>query len=349
MKNGFKKTIVFLSAVIAVGIACVVAGVAMGGSVSYQISLPGRQVSTAEDYISNSVKLGEFTDISVYESGANVRVEYGEDYRVTYKYRAMDAPHIEIKGNNLRINVESSFELRASGFLDETLTFFDFGNEEANELVITVPKDAEIYGVNIFADYGNVSVRELSARSMQLYANCGNVSLIDSDVSGNVYCDSQNGNVTVRNVNCGNFVGVPYNGNIVIDSFKAGRLEIVEAHCANAEIKNSTADEFAMYTDSGNLTVNSMVCNAFNIESKYGNADVKGLVTRKLTADNRNGNMSFELVGEKETYGFDISSSSSSVKIGDKEYPKTQINTDSEKLIKINADYANINIDFINE
>lgn len=349
MKNSFKKALMVFCVIMAVGVLCVIAGVAMGGSVSYQISLPSRSVSTADDCISNSVKLDKFTGVSVYETGANVHVEYGDDYRVTYKYRAMDAPHIELKNGYLYINVENSFELQASTFLDETLTFFDFGNDEANELIITVPNGADVYGINIFADYGNVSVKDISARSMQLYANCGNVSLNGAKATGDVYCDSQNGNVTVKDLTCGNFLGVPYNGNIVIDSLKTGKLEIVEAHCANAEIKNCTTNEFAMITDSGNLTVNNMVCNTFNIESKYGNADVSRLITQKLSADNINGNMSFELVGEKEKYGLDISSSNSSVKIGDKDYPKAQINTDSENLIKVYADYANIDIDFINE
>lgn len=349
MKKSFKRALTVLSVIMVVGVFCVVAGVAMGGSISYQISLPNKAVNVTKDYISNTVELDSFESVSVYESNTNVCVKYGETYSVTYKYRAVDAPHIEVENGQLFINVERSFESRANVFLDETLTFFDFGNDAANELVITVPDDADIYEVNIFIDYGNVYSTDISAHSMQLYANCGNVSVNGGEFEGGVYCDAQNGNVTVKNLACGSFVGVPYNSNMIVNSLETGKLDIVEAHCANIELENCTASDFEMITDSSNLTVNNMVCDAFNIDSEYSNADVTRLKTKKFYVENKSGNMDFELIGDKKKYGLDIMPINGNVEINGEELPETVINTDSEYLIKANSSYGNIDIDFINE
>lgn len=349
MKKSFKKALTVLSVIMVVGVFCVVAGVAMGGSISYQISLPNKAVNVTKDYISNTVELDGFESVSVYESNTNVCVKYGETYSVTYKYRAVDAPHIEVENGQLFINVERSFESRANVFLDETLTFFDFGNDAANELVITVPDDADIYEVNIFVDYGNVYSTDISAHSMQLYANCGNVSVNGGKFEGGVYCDAQNGNVTVKNLTCSSFVGVPYNSNMVVNSLDTGKLDIVEAYCANIELENCSVSDFEMVIDSGNLTVDNLICNTFNIDSKYSNADVIGLKTKKLCIEDEYGNMDFELVGEKEKYGLNLIPISSNVEINGEEQPKTVINTDSEYLIKANSSYGNIYIDFTNE
>ena len=349
MKKSFKKALIVLGVVLLVGVLCVVAGVAMGGSVSYRISLPDRSVSTVDDYISNSLELDEFENITVYETCANVRVEYGEDYRVTYKYRAVDAPHIEVKDGDLFINVENTFERQASSFLDETLTFFDFGSDEANEMVITVPENAVLCGINVSIDYGNAQANGIKANSMQLYANCGNVTVNGGEFTGRVYCDAQNGNIAVTDLSCDSFLAVPYNSNMTLNSLKTGKIDICEANYANAEIKNCAADEFAMVTDSSNLTVDNMACDTFSINAQYSNADVTGLTAKKLNIDSESGNMDFELIGDKGSYGLDILPVNGAVAIDGEEQLKTAANTDSDYLIKAYTEYGNIDIDFIEE
>ncbi len=349
MKSGFKKALTVFCVIMAVGVLCVVAGVAMGGSVSYQISLPNKAVNVTKDYINNSVKFDAFTDITVYESYANIRIEYGEDYRVTYKYRTVDVPHIEVKHNHLFVNVDNSFESQASMFLDDTLTFFDFGNDEANEMVITVPVAAELSGICVSVDYGNAEAEGISAKHMQLDSYCGNVTVNGGEITGGLYCDAQNGNVAVSNLTCGSFCGIPYDSNMVVNSLDTGEMDIVEAHCANVELENCTVTDFEMITDSSNLTVNNMVCDAFDIASEYGNADVTRLKTKKLYVENKSGNMDFELICDKEEYGLDIMPINGNIEINGEEQPETVINTDSEYLLKVNSSYGNIDIDFINE
>ena len=138
--------------------------------------------------VADTVTCDPFTAIDVELNVAELRVEYGEEYKVSYDITAKGVEHyvpeIKSEGSVLTLKQDASDQKR-----------FGTGSYKC-EIRVTIPKGTELERLYVAANVGDIRCDGISCKDVKLTSNVGDMRL-DGMVSDTLTISSNVGDVRV--------------------------------------------------------------------------------------------------------------------------------------------------------
>lgn len=266
---------------IGIGIVLLAAGMMLGGRPGFYIDRTGihSQYSNLSDapHMQKKVKLDEFSSIDIDLNYADIKIEPSDGYYIEYQLDGADPePTLEVKNGKLRFK-ESS----AGGFFIGGLNFFTFSGFSRNDynyyVKLYVPADKHFSTVKLVSDDGMISTGDISAESMDITDDYGQVS-IGSFKGKELSINMDDGRLRIQNLNAdtaliSNDYGECEIENMAVRSLEArlddGDFKVLKGHAANLDINNEYGDVTLGMSE-------KLDAYDLDLETEYGHIEVQG-------------------------------------------------------------------------
>lgn len=250
---------------------------------------------------------------------ADIELIKSDDYYVEIDYLYWDeAPVYTLEDGILIFNDEKS--------IPESYTIsFNL----LNVIRIYLPEDAPLDRISVYSSCGNVTLSGFITESLK-----SNVSY---------------GNFTMKDCAAGKSIVKLASGKSNISDFQTGDLDFSNAY-GNCHFSNINTDESKLPGDisfdkidismsSGNVDIDNVYTESFEIDNSYGNIDCVGITADSFDAklssgslsvskadfneadlNNSYGNITLELLGNEDDYSLDLDTSYGNIRVSGKNY-----------------------------
>ena len=186
------------------------------------------------------------TEIEIDADSYNVIIEQGEEANVSYN-ALKDA------------KINFTYENGKLFFKDESKLTFLSGNAN-REIIITIPKDKELTGMNVETDSGNITISNIKCEMINVKVDSGNINM-SSDIAKKLIAKADSGNVDL-NGELENIEADVDSGNLNL----SGNVYIVKAETDSGDItidskKSQSEMRLNLDTDFGKITINGKSIN----------------------------------------------------------------------------------------
>lgn len=303
-----KKFVIGCCITIGVGMMFCLTGFAMGTRVTgVSLGANGISVYTPQGKVGEEQEgcqtgeeaLEKFDSINMEVDYADVLVQPGEDYGISYNVDSRCLFSYEINDGTLVIKESAG----KAGF---HVGLFNFGyveNETGKGMIIVrLPKGSELSEVTIDSDYGDVICGDFSAEKLGIDADYGNVELgrvenknasvsldygeldISSFSGGDLAVQNDYGDITLEDITAGNLNLGLDSGNLGTVSVTADNLA-VENEYGDIALEEVTAEEIKLNADSGRISLSEVTADCLAVLSEYGDVKGKGLQVGSFTGE----------------------------------------------------------------
>ena len=209
----------------------------------------------------------DIKNITIKADVADLSIEYGDAYKVDYRYVDYNAPQVEVDGKNLKITEKAGIKSHPANVQDIDCT-----------LKITIPEGCTLEDIDIDIDCGNIQYEDIICEDLILDADLGNIQLehitcddlkVNADLGNVEFTDSTIKNIEA-NADCGaiTFENCTFKkgdmnadlGSIVV----SGDFESLKASCNLGSIdivsiKPEDDLDLDLKADLGSITVNGKI------------------------------------------------------------------------------------------
>ena len=260
---------------------------------------------TTVAYETNEYKLaGDFYNITINTDTAEVqlrRAENGQCRVVCYEQQKVKHTVVETS-DTLSITVNDTrkwYEHIILNFSKPKITVYlpdgTYGalRVETDTGVVQIGPDSSFESIDIFnhtgtvdnaaSATGNVHIRtttghifahSLSAKTLQLSATTGQVSVWDAQIAGNVSIDISTGDVLVRNLQCQNLISEGSTSNLGLENVLATGKFDLERDTGDVTLTDCDAAEIHIETDTGDVSGNLLTPKIFDAHTDTGKVNV---------------------------------------------------------------------------
>lgn len=223
-------------------------------------------------------ELEAFDSIKIDADIADVKLETGDTYSLSYECSSELVPEVTVEHNTLTLTQPNT---------PHNWKNWKKINKAKCKITLTLPSDAVIDEGNIYSSVGNITIKDMQAKDMTLEASVGEINLSSctfqhSDFTANV------GNLETEDCDLGN-------GKVTAD---VGNISLSHCSFTNLDVTNSTGNisldtaldltnyDISMSTDFGSLTINGDAK-----KKSFAQAAKDSSTTNKLTIENSLGNI----------------------------------------------------------
>lgn len=235
---------------IAIGVITVITSVGMGVTEHIKDSYKEASESYEMVYVEYETATGLDFDLE----GSNVEVAEGVAFSIRYpKYKNSDFQsyidadgtwHIEGALHNTKFSLASMF--------------FNLIYDEEDKVYITVPEGAVFAGVDISTDAGNVICNDISAKTLNIDSDAGNIEISGINISDKIEIDCSAGNVDIDDATASELYISLDMGNIDWSGDVSGDIN-AECNMGNItiELESSIKDyNYSATSNMGNINLN---------------------------------------------------------------------------------------------
>ena len=247
MHKGIKIALVVCLVLTALGVGLVVAGIALGGKLNFQIDTKNRKILNADTSLVRGELTPEpFTELDVEVATADITVSRGEGWALDYVLT--DEPEITQTAGRLSLKGQERSGINFVG-----ISF----NGEGLFVRITVPEDAALETITVHTATGDVRLIDLAAGTVA--AECGTGDLAAQDVRCcKLELTSNTGDILVKDTVCTGDVTLEGNtGDVNIQKLTEATAISAETNTGDINIVLDDADyALDLETGTGDLSVN---------------------------------------------------------------------------------------------
>lgn len=262
-----KKTI-YLTILTIVTVLCIIFGVfyhVIGRITGRWIGSLGGVISYEETNFAE--QLNPYDSIQMDIAAAEVIIQNGEDFGITYEGAKILAPDYEVKNRVLNIGCKSQ-NLPLKGNLEGTIT-------------LTIPRGTTLGNASLDVDAGTLEIRDFVAEDFNVDVDAGNVEIYDGSF-GRATFDVDAGNISLNDCTFDRTEASADMGNVEYNDCIFNQLEAT-ADLGNVEVHSlQNLDNYRMdiQVDLGNLEINGHTY--VNDVSNDGGSDGKLSITVNL-------------------------------------------------------------------
>ena len=257
---------------IAIGVITVITSVSMG--VTEHIKDSFNEASESYEMVYAEYETATGLDFEL--EGSNVEVSEGVVFSIRYpKYKNSDFQsyidadgtwHIEGALHNTKFSLASMF--------------FNLIYDEEDKIYITVPEGTVFTGIDISADAGKVVCNDISAKTLSIDADAGNVEINSINISDKIEIDCSAGNVEIDGATASELYINLDMGNIDWSGDVSGDIN-AECNMGNITIElfSSIKDyNYSATSNMGNITLNGNEYAGFSESVNVQNGAGKNIV-----------------------------------------------------------------------
>lgn len=285
MKKTTRNILIVSACFMGTGILAAAAGIAAGGWFGIQITRDGIHSSSSErePYKLEKTKLDDFSSIKIdIGSEADIKFVPSDDEYCYLEYT--------LNGNEAEPRwdvTDDTFTLKQNGVI--ATGFFlvgsDFSWRSDPVIRLYIPRDTAFSDIDIYNDYGNVSIGGLSADTLTLNLDSGDLDMENlSAVAADIYLDY--GNLTMKSCRFTDTRVETDSGSIVAEDTVTDTLSLTNSY-GDSTLKNTTVRSAELTVESGDLYM-----------------ETSGLET--LTGTNEYGDTTLVLGDDIKSYSFDL-------------------------------------------
>ncbi len=203
---------------------------------------------------------GEVTSVDLKADYADVKIAYGDTFAVSYIMPEELVPNIDVKDGVLYIK----------SVQNHTVTI-PFSSSKDYEITLTLPEGAELDGMNVDIDAGNISVSSIKTSDLNINADAGDIKLSDIEAE-NFLIDVDAGNLEMNGISVQRMTVDVDAGNVDIRDCVIGVIS-ADIDAGNIESHNSTISSGHCEVDLGNISLNGEIGDV-KVKASLGNASV---------------------------------------------------------------------------
>ena len=295
------------------GVILLILGMILGGLPGFYIDDQGlhsyADAAKKPAYVSGEKELAPFTSANIDLDYADLQIVPSDTFKIEYCMEGRKKPVCTVDNGMLTLK-EADYKRVFS------VDYFSFGSVFSDTDVpdsyvkLYVPKGTAFDSIQILNDDGDVQLAQLTADTLRIEADYGDVSL--------------NG----------------FEGTEIHAALADGSLSI----------KNSKADQIEIADDYGDITLKDTECNTLDADLSDGDLTAGNLSCETADIENEYGDVSLRMAGVFKDYSFDLTTEYGDIQIpeydvisGDDE-ARCQANGSSGKKVQIYCEDGDIEI-----
>lgn len=247
MHKGIKIALIVSLILTVAGVGFVVAGIALGGHLNFQIDTKNRKILSADESLVRGTLTPEpFTELDVEVATADISVSRGEGWAL--EYALTDEPEIAQTDGRLTLKGQ---ERAGISFVGISV------NGDGLFVRITVPEAAELEAVTLHTATGDVKLSDLEVQTIAAECSTGDMKA-QGIRCGKLDLVSNTGDIDVKDTVCTGDVTLEGNtGDVNVQKLAEATAISVETNTGDIAIALDDADYALDFeTDTGDLTVN---------------------------------------------------------------------------------------------
>ena len=319
MKQVIKITAIISLCFILIGIGLAGSGYMLGGSMSWSYLPSTNRFFTEKNAKHKIIKkdLDSFTSIDLSSDSYDIVITQGDSYSLSYPEYTNIHTTYSVENDTLKLDSKSEhtvhFSLSGTSYSDYALVLTIPSKQALDKITLNNSSgdielsDLTFDQINIAANYGDITLTNLSGNAIKLNADAGNVDISDTELAS--------GNFTL---NYGDF-----------------------------DIKSTTISECELVNDSGDFTASKFISDNATLNLHYGDVESESSTIRNLTATLDSGDCDLELTGSKSDYSLDLTSDTDDVEVDDENASgHYNYVRDTPNTIQVSTHYGSISLTF---
>lgn len=319
MKKGLKITLLLLVVLFLIGSVLIIIGVATGGTMKFNINLLEKRVETSNEVYRGEEKLAAFSNVEINVDSADITIERGADYQISYAIRSSSEPVFTNDNGKLYFGKPKN---QAGLFLN--LGDINTKKEELYVKVI-IPDNVDLNEAILDTDAGTINLDGINIKKLTADSDAGNINLSNIETEM-LKIDEDAGNINLNNIKT---------GTVTLDN-----------DSGKSTLDNLTGDSVTGKFDAGSISVKNGTIEKINIEIGAGETNILDSKISDVKIDSDFGSIKLELIGEAADYTIDSKVDFGSNEINGKKQGSTYSVNGGNKKIDIESDSGNVKIDF---
>lgn len=362
MKKILKYCKIASLCLMAAGLVLLGIGLFSGGTISYVVDLrEGKIITKNSDeakYVEKTLDVEEFSKLQLNVNVADVKIQRGEKYQVSYCMPEMDVPSVEVKDGKLVVNGKED----ASPQFSVRFEFFSLGDSKKDTIIVTIPEQVEILESGIKVESGDIHLEEVKFSQADIHADYGDI-IISDFVSDHAEISQNTGDITLKNVQMKESNVTNEYGKITLEK-GSGEKAVFELNSGDCNIKdmeindlevsneygdivigNSTISTSKIDSDSGEIKIADCTGEKTELEAEYGDVTIAKSVLNHIQAACDSGTVDIDLMGKIADYDLNLVTDCGEIKINGEENGANYKNlSNGEKNIDVKNEYGDIKI-----
>ena len=285
MKKATRNILIISACFMGAGIPAAAAGVAAGGWFGIQITRDGIRSSSSgsEPYRLEKTRLDDFSGIKI-DIGSEADIEFvpsDDEYcYLEYTLKGNGAgPEWNITDNTFTLTQNGVI---ATGFF---LTGSDLSWSSGPVIRLYIPKDTAFSDVDIYNDYGNISMGSISSDTLTLNLESGDLDMENiSAGAADIYLDY---------------------GNLAMRACRFTEAKI-ETDSGNIEAEDTVTDTLLLTNNYGDSTLENTTVRSADLTVESGGLYLEASGLETITGVNEYGDTTFVFGDDIESYSFDL-------------------------------------------
>lgn len=170
---------------------------------------------TAPKDVTKILTKEKFSNLKIKSQNADVIIETGKDYRITYQGKSSTVPAVKTSKNQIVINQDKA--RHALGIM------------KLPKIIIQVPEDKKLADLNVETDSADVRINQIDLKSAQITSDSGDIIVSSSQSSNGMKLISTTGDIKVRKTG---FSGYRL-------TTKDGQIQVKNRSVANSYVKKT--------------------------------------------------------------------------------------------------------------
>lgn len=366
MKKVLKYGVIASLCFMAAGLVFLGIGLLSGGTISYVLDLEEHKVITRDSeeakYVEKTLDVDAFSKLQLNANTADVKIQRGEKYQVSYCMQEADAPSVEVKDQKLMINGKDYGSFRMNIRFEFFQWELPFDESKKDSIIVTIPENAEISEAGIKVEAGEIQLENVKFETADIHADYGDIEISDF-ISNHAEISENSGDITLKNVqmkesNITNEYGkitvekgsgekavlTLNSGNCSINDMELDDLQVSNEY-GDIEIANSTADTSKIDSDSGAIRIENCKGEKTELEAEYGDVAIVKSALEHIQATCDSGTVDIDLLGKISEYDLNLAADCGEINInGEENSGKYKNVSNREKSIDVKNEYGDIRV-----
>ncbi len=247
-------------------------------------------------YIEEQMELDDFDSMDIDIEFGTLKIEPADHFGVAYGKSSVSELSIDVTDGHLTIIERPKASIQwNNGWNRNQIWLIGMGSsspwQRDEYLTVYLPQDAVLKDVTLQSESGSVSGSSITADSLKLTAEFGNVTL-DGITCADAYIQMESGGLELTGYSNGNLTVKNDFGNSVLKDISAKDMT-AEVESGNFSAENTSADNLTLTQEFGMASLtNAAIAKAATVTSESGDIELNGFSANTLSLDNSFGSVS---------------------------------------------------------
>ncbi len=290
---------------------------------------------------SEQITIDAFSKIDIATEMGAVEIMEGDHFSIQYiNYPKDSLPTYEVKDGTLSLQYAIS--------LKGTVMFGE-GVSASPKITVTVPQGTALSSVNVSADE-DITVTNLTVDNLILYSDYSNEVDLQDVNADNSEIHVGSGSLLLKSCVLGESSLWAEYGDMEIIDCQGSAPWSIDAESGNMEIKNSQLETVTCKVGYGDATMENIMSQGLDLSMESGNAQISGDLRGNTKIYAEYGGLLLNLVGTEGEYGYEIEAEYGSITVNGQTIEGTmRSKNDTPDQIEIISESGDVELSFRQE